>query len=277
MSLAIIGGSGIYDIEGIEQIEKVDVKTPFGSISAPIIKFKLGNVEFYFLTRHGQGHRLNPSEVNYRANIYALKKLGVKKIISVSAVGSLREEIRPGDIVLPDQFIDWTKGIRKRTFFENGVVGHVSVAEPVELILLNQIYEAASAKVKVHKGGNYICIEGPQFSTKAESHLYRKFGADIIGMTNVPEAYLAKEAAIAYATIALVTDYDCWSENTCSVEEIMSVLKENVKNAQAIVKNIITNLKDTKYVAQTANKHIVVTKDWTMNVKNEEAIKTILD
>ncbi len=211
--IGVIGGSGVYNMDAIKVIKEHIVETPFGDTTSKIIEAQIENTTFFFLARHGKGHYFNPSEVNYRANIFALKKMGVQYIISVSAVGSLKEEYAPGTFVLVDQFIDWTKGLRKRSFFEQGMAGHVSVANPIEKSLQQLIARVCEeTKVKFAVDGSYICIEGPQFSTKAESNIYRSFGASVIGMTNVPEAFLAKEAGIAYATIAMVTDYDCWKE-----------------------------------------------------------------
>ncbi|MEX1099851.1 MAG: MTAP family purine nucleoside phosphorylase, partial [Bacteriovoracaceae bacterium] len=197
-SFGFIGGSGLYHLEGVKVLDEIAVETPFGEPSDKILKLELDKTNFYFLPRHGKNHALSPSELNYRANIYALKKLVVNTFVSVSAVGSLKENLCPTHFVVPDQFIDWTKGQRKRTFFENGIVGHVSCAYPVNETLRKRIQEAiAETDIHYHGSGTYICIEGPQFSSRAESELYRSFGADVIGMTNVPEAYLAKEAGMA--------------------------------------------------------------------------------
>ena len=277
MALGVIGGSGIYNLDSIEKIESYNIETPFGKPSSDIEKARLNGVDFYFLSRHGDGHTLNPSEINYRANIFALKKLGVRNIISISAVGSLKEEIKPGDIVLPTQFIDWTKGIRKRTFFENGVVGHVSVSEPIEQELVQRIYGYKSEiDATFHFGGAYICIEGPQFSSKAESSLFRSFGASVIGMTNVPESYLAKEAGIAYSTIALVTDYDCWREQSCSVDEILKTLNENIGHAKKLLKLVIPDLCKRPIEFKRANENIVVTNESKISAEAKEKLKIIL-
>ncbi|HEY5512672.1 MAG TPA: S-methyl-5'-thioadenosine phosphorylase, partial [Geomonas sp.] len=216
--IGVIGGSGLYEMEGMTGIEQVTVDTPFGRPSDEYVTGMLDGVQMVFLPRHGKGHRFAPSEVNYRANIYGMKKLGVSRIISVSAVGSLREEIVPGHIVIPDQFIDRTRGTRKDTFFGNGVVGHVQFADPVCAELSAQLFAAAGeVGATVHRGGTYVCMEGPAFSTRAESHLYRSFGASIIGMTNLTEAKLAREAEICYGVIALSTDYDCWHDSHADV------------------------------------------------------------
>lgn len=241
--LGIIGGSGIYSLENIKIIGEHRVNTPFGEPSDAIIQAEVGGSECYFLPRHGRGHKVLPHEVNYRANIFALKKLGVEVIVSVSAVGSLKEECAPTNFVLPDQFIDWTKGKRERTFFGNGIVAHVSTAYAVEKSLQERIFKhCKELGITTHQNGSYICIEGPQFSSRAESEIYRSFGASVIGMTNVPEAYLAKEAGMAYATIAMVTDYDCWKEEHCAVDEIMRVMGENNKQVQKLIVQLIPDL-----------------------------------
>lgn len=234
--IAFIGGSGIYQLDEVENVKEHQIDTPFGQPSDSIIETEICDVSAYFLARHARGHKYLPHEVNYRANIYALKSLGIEHVISISAVGSLKEELPPGHFVLVDQFIDWTKGLRKRTFFGDGVVAHVSNADPIERKLQNLLYRSCkNAEVEVSLNGAYICIEGPQFSTRAESHLYKKFGASVIGMTNVPEAYLAKEAGLSYATMAMVTDFDGWKEEHCTVDEIMKVMKKNNKNAQKVL------------------------------------------
>lgn len=239
MIIGVIGGSGLYEIEGLTDIEEVRIETPFGEPSDAYITGTLDGVKMVFLPRHGRGHRLLPSEVNYRANIYGMKMLGVERIISVSAVGSMKEEIVPGHIVIPDQFFDRTKGIRNSTFFGEGVVGHVAFADPVCGDLAQLVYEAAGeAGATTHKGGTYICIEGPNFSTRAESNIYRSWGVDIIGMTNIPEARLAREAEICYATVALATDYDCWHEehDDVDIESILEIIHNNVSMARQIIK-----------------------------------------
>lgn len=242
-SLGFIGGSGIYNIEDAKILEEIEVDTPFGKPSSKVLHLQMGDNKIYFLPRHGGDHSILPSEINYRANIYSLKKLGVKNLVSVSAVGSLKEEYSPGSFVLPSQFIDWTKGKRERTFFGNGIVGHISCAEPVNLELRKIIYnECVDMKLRAFNGSSYLCIEGPQFSSKAESNIYRSFGADVIGMTNVPEAYLAKEANISYATIAMVTDYDCWKEEHCTVEEIMKVMMENTKSIKTLFSSLVNKI-----------------------------------
>jgi 5'-methylthioadenosine phosphorylase len=242
--VGIIGGSGLYRMEGMTEVEKVKVSTPFGEPSDAIILGNVKGVQVAFLPRHGEGHRINPSELPTKANIYALKSLGVERIISVSTVGSLKEEIEPLDIVVPDQLIDATKG-RASTFFTDGIVGHVSLAEPF-CPVLSQLSFDASTKVgaKVHKGGTYLVVEGPQFSTKAESKLYRSWGADVIGMTALPEAKLAREAEICYATLAIVTDYDCWhpSYESVTTEMILTNLKKGIDTVRRILKLLLSSI-----------------------------------
>ncbi len=236
-AIGVIGGSGLYEMEGLEEVASVSVDTPFGSPSDALITGTLEGVPMVFLPRHGRGHRIAPSHLNARANIFAMKKLGVSRIVSVSAVGSMREEIRPGDIVVVDQFFDRTKG-RPGSFFGDGIVAHVLFADPVCPVLSECLVEAGvEAGATIHKGGTYLVIEGPQFSTRAESRVYRQWGVDVIGMTNLPEARLAREAEICYATLALATDYDCWheTEEDVSVDAVLAVLRNNVATAQEIL------------------------------------------
>jgi 5'-methylthioadenosine phosphorylase len=243
--LAIIGGSGLYNMAGLNDAQEVIIDTPFGNPSAPIIVGTLENQAVSFLARHGIGHTISPSEINFRANIYALKSLGVEQIVSVSAVGSLREDYAPGDLVIPDGLFDHTKD-RARTFFEGGLVAHVGVADPFCPTLSQQLYEAVkSAGATVHKGGSFITIEGPRFSTKTESNIYRGWGLSIIGMTTSPEAFLAREAEMCYAVMAHVTDYDVWhiSEEPVTVEMVIAVLNKNTAIAQEAIHNIVKGLK----------------------------------
>ncbi len=236
--IGVIGGSGLYEIEGLTDVREVKLETPFGDPSDTYVTGFLGGAKMVFLPRHGRGHRLLPSEVNYRANIYGMKTFGVEYIISVSAVGSMKEEIVPGHIVIPDQFFDRTQGKRASTFFGEGVVGHVQFADPV-CPELSPLLAAAARDVgaTVHQGGTYICIEGPNFSTRAESNIYRSWGVDIIGMTNIPEARLAREAEICYGTVALATDYDCWYEDhdDVSVDAVIAIIQQNVATARNII------------------------------------------
>lgn len=211
--IGIIGGSGLYEMEGFEGRREVSLETPFGTPSDAFVTGTLEGKDVVFLSRHGRGHRVSPSEINYRANLWGMKKLGVDFLVSVSACGSLKEEIRPGDFVIIDQHIDRTKG-RSATFFEDGIVAHVMFADPVTPELARLVAAAAEKSgATVHRGGTYVCMEGPAFSTRAESRLYRSWGADVIGMTNLTEAKLAREAEIAFATLALATDYDCWHDD----------------------------------------------------------------
>jgi 5'-methylthioadenosine phosphorylase len=233
----VIGGSGLYDLEGLKDVREIRVRTPFGAPSDALILGTLEGTHLAFLSRHGRGHRLSPSEINYRANIYALKSLGVSRVISVSAVGSMKEAIRPGEMVFPDQFIDLTKR-RASSFFEGGMVAHVAFGQPVCPSLAETLATAGlQVGAPFHRGGTYLCMEGPQFSTKAESRLYRQWGVEVIGMTNMPEAKLAREAELCYATIALVTDYDCWheTEEAVTVEGILTTLHHNVAMAKRIL------------------------------------------
>jgi len=242
--IGIIGGSGLYDMADVSDREEVKVTTPFGEPSAAYLLGTLRGKRVAFLARHGGGHRVSPSELNFRANIFGMKVLGVEYILSASAVGSLKEEYRPADIVIPDQFFDRTKG-RPSSFFGRGLVGHVGFAHPFCKILSGIAYDSGKrAGATVHKGGTYVCMEGPQFSTLAESKLYRSWGMDIIGMTNLQEAKLAREAEICYTTIALVTDYDCWhpDHDSVTVEMVMSTLAKNAATAQQIIAGAVERL-----------------------------------
>lgn len=242
--IGIIGGSGLYGMEGLQNQREVRIETPFGDPSDAFLLGNLNGVSVAFLARHGRGHRILPSELNFRANIWAMKKIGVERIISVSAVGSLKLEHKPLDIVMPDQFFDRTRG-RISTFFGNGLVAHISFAEPVCSDMTDTIATAAQGVgILVKKGGTYLCMEGPAFSTKAESHVYRSWGMDVIGMTNLQEAKLAREAEICYATMAMVTDYDCWhaEEEPVTVEMLIGNLQKNARNAQILIKAAVEKL-----------------------------------
>lgn len=239
--LGVIGGSGLYEMPGLQDSREYSLETPYGAPSAPIIVGILEGEPVAFLARHGIGHHISPSEVNYRANIYALKNLGVERIVSISACGSLREDFAPGHIVIPDQIFDFTRG-RKRSFFEDGLVAHVSVADPFCQDLSDSLYTATQAAgATLHRGGSLITIEGPRFSTKAESNVYRSWGLSIIGMTTSPEAFLAREAEICYAVMAHVTDYDVWhtSEEPVTVEKVIEILNRNTEIAQQAVRNLV--------------------------------------
>ncbi len=244
--LAIIGGSGLYDVEEFKDRELLEVNTPWGDPSDQILKTKYNSKEVYFLPRHGKGHFISPSNINFRANIDALKQLGVTDIVSVSAVGSLKEDLPPGKFVLVDQFIDRTFA-RKKTFFDEDIVAHVSMAHPTSKALMNACEESIKKeKIPYQRGGTYVVMEGPQFSTLAESNLYRSWKADVIGMTNMPEAKLAREAEIRYASVSMVTDYDCWhpDHENVDVQKVIKVLLDNAAKAKNMIKNLIDNFEN---------------------------------
>lgn len=265
--IGIIGGSGLYKMEGLKDIKEVAVDTPFGEPSDKFVIGKLEGKEVVFLPRHGIGHRISPSGINYRANIYAMKKLEVGRIISVTACGSLKEDLRPLDFVVIDQLVDRTNYAREMTFFDKDIVAHIAFAHPIckELsdLLFDSGYEAGKGlKVKMHKGGTYINMEGPAFSTLAESNLYRSWGMDVIGMTNMAEAKLAREAEICYATLAAVTDYDCWHPQyeTITIDMVIKNLQKNIENAKTILAAVIKNLPDERTCAcKDALKYAIVT------------------
>ena len=244
--LAIIGGSGLYDVEEFKDRELLDITTPWGSPSDQILKTKYNNKEVYFLPRHGRGHYISPSNINFRANIDALKQQGVTDIVSVSAVGSLKEDLPPGKFVLVDQFIDRTFA-RNKTFFDEDIVAHVSMAHPTSKALMNACEESVKKEnIPYQRGGTYVVMEGPQFSTLAESKLYRSWKADVIGMTNMPEAKLAREAEIRYASVSMVTDYDCWhpDHENVDVQKVIKVLLDNAAKAKNMIKNLIDNFEN---------------------------------
>ncbi|MBM3251401.1 MAG: S-methyl-5'-thioadenosine phosphorylase [Candidatus Omnitrophica bacterium] len=261
--IGIIGGSGLYQIEGLKNAKEVEIKTPFGEPSDKYVIGSLENTEIAFLPRHGKGHRISPSELNFRANIFGMKKLGVERIISVTACGSLKQEFKPLDFVIPDQFVDRTHKARPDTFFEKGIVAHVVFADPVCSDLSKTLYNCAKELgITVHYGGTYLNMEGPAFSTRAESELYRKWGMDIIGMTNLQEAKLAREAEICYATLAAVTDFDCWhqTEEEVSIDMIIQNLQKNIENAKKILKSAIKRLgKDRTCDCKDALKYAIIT------------------
>ncbi|MBB5055898.1 5'-methylthioadenosine phosphorylase [Granulicella aggregans] len=260
--IGIIGGSGLYAMPGLTNVREESFETPFGAPSDAFILGDLGGRSVAFLARHGRGHRILPSELNFRANIYAMKMLGVERILSVSAVGSLKEEHKPTDFVIPDQFIDRTFA-RIGTFFGDGIVGHVAFGDPV-CSTVRSVFENACAEVGVvgKNGGTYVCMEGPQFSTRAESNLYRSWGADVIGMTNLQEAKLAREAEICYATLAMVTDYDCWREghDDVTVDQVVAVLHQNADNGTKVVKAAIAAMPtERKCACADALKYAILT------------------
>jgi 5'-methylthioadenosine phosphorylase len=277
--IGVIGGSGLYRMEGLEGIREVEVKTPFGKPSDRLVRGRLAGVELVFLPRHGHGHRWLPTEVNFRANTFAMKKIGVERIISVSAVGSLREEIAPGHVVIPDQFIDRTTQ-RPSTFFGRGLVAHVSLADPFCKDLSGILTAAANSEgAKVHAGGTYLCMEGPQFSTRAESHLYRSWGAHVIGMTNLQEAKLAREAEICFATLALATDYDCWNESAGDVEidHVLAVLKQNVDLAQRTIRRAAPQLLSARSCAcASALKDAIITERARISKKLRAELRPLI-
>ncbi|HMJ51014.1 MAG TPA: S-methyl-5'-thioadenosine phosphorylase [Polyangiaceae bacterium] len=244
-TLAVIGGSGLYALSGLAGADEIAVETPYGPPSDRVMRGMLGSTTMLFLPRHGRGHRIAPGDINYRANICALKKLGATHVVSVSAVGSMKESILPGQLVIVDQFIDLTKR-RASTFFDEGIAAHVSMADPVCPLLAAATASAAErAGAVVHRGGTYVCIEGPQFSTRAESHVYRSWGVSVIGMTNMPEAKLAREAELPYATIAIATDYDCWHESEdVRVDAILAVLQRSLDSTKRLLVELAPALPD---------------------------------
>jgi len=280
--IGIIGGSGFYQIDGIKDVKELRVKTPFGDPSSEFVTGVLEGREVVFLARHDKGHRILPSEINYRANIYGMKKLGVERIISVSACGSLKEELKPLDIVVPLQFVDRTNYGRRMTFFGNGIVAHIPFAEPVCPDLSKVLYDAGlKIGVPMHLGGTYLNMEGPQFSTKAESYLYRSWGMDIIGMTNLAEAKLAREAEICYATLGCITDYDCWhldqAVESVTIEMIIQNLCKNVDTSKKIVKAVLSKLgEERKCVCASALKDSIVTRPEVIPAKVKKDLGLII-
>lgn len=265
--IGIIGGSGLYKMDALKQVEEIHLDTPFGSPSDALILGKLDGITVAFLARHGRNHHLLPSEIPFRANIHAMKQLGVEYIISASAVGSLKEEVKPLDLVVPDQFIDRTKN-RAATFFGAGIVAHIAFGDPVcpqlAKILADAVASLALPDISLHRGGTYVCMEGPAFSTQAESYLYRSWGAAVIGMTNLTEAKLAREAEIAYATLALVTDYDCWhpDHDSVTVEMIIDNLRRNAINAQKVIREVVQRVgaNPPESIAHSALKYAILTR-----------------
>jgi 5'-methylthioadenosine phosphorylase len=283
--IGVIGGSGIYDLEGLTDVREVEVETPFGAPSDKYVTGKLGDCKMVFLSRHGRGHRILPHEINYRANLFGMKKLGVEWLISLSAVGSMKEEIRPGDIVIVDQFIDRTTG-RHTTFFGEGIAGHVGMGDPISPVLSGILYDCAVSEVseagggeRVHRGGTYVVINGPQFSTRAESNVYRQWGVSVIGMTNMPEAKLAREAEISFATIALATDYDCWheGEDDVTVEAVIAIVRKNAALARRILTRAIGQIPEKhECVAANALQDAIMTDPAAIPKERAEALSPIL-
>ena len=275
--LAIIGGSGLYDVEEFENRELLDVTTPWGKPSDKILKTRYKNKEIYFLPRHGKGHFISPSKINFRANIDALKQLGVTDIVSISAVGSLKKELQPGKFVIVDQFIDRTFA-RNKTFFDDEIVAHVSMAHPTSNGLMNACEEAIKKeKIEYQRNGTYVVMEGPQFSTLSESNLYRSWKADVIGMTNMPEAKLAREAEIRYCTVAMVTDYDCWhpEHEEVDVAMVIKTLQKNASNAQNMVKEVIKTFKNFSAEKDPANNCLDTAIITDPKLRTEKTIKKL--
>jgi 5'-methylthioadenosine phosphorylase len=279
--IGIIGGSGLYQMEGLSDVQEVVVETPFGRPSDSLLVGTLEDVRVAFLARHGRGHRLMPTELPYRANIYAMKLLGVERIISASAVGSLQEQYAPTDIVIPDQFFDRTRG-RQSTFFGEGIVAHITFSHPVCGHLSETIGAAGEAlgMIKIHRGGTYLCMEGPAFSTLSESRTYRSWGMDVIGMTNLQEAKLAREAEICYATMALVTDYDCWhpDHDAVTVEMVIEYLNKNAANAQQIIRTTVRQLSAAPRTCKcgAALKHAILTHPEAISSAAKERLAAII-
>jgi 5'-methylthioadenosine phosphorylase len=277
--IGVIGGSGLYEMEGLTRIKTVKLTTPFGKPSDEYLIGTLHGKRVAFLPRHGRGHRIMPTDINYRANIYGMKKLGVERIISVSAVGSMKEEIKPGDIVIPDQFYDHTRH-RRSTFFGNGVVAHVGMADPVCAQLGKTLITAgATVGATVHRGGTYLCMEGPQFSTRAESLIYRTWNVDVIGMTNATEAKLAREAELCYSTIALATDYDCWhhSEEAVTVEAVLAVMKHNIETSKAMISEAVRLLPGSRTCAcGEALRNTIMTPEKLIPAKTKKDLAPII-
>jgi 5'-methylthioadenosine phosphorylase len=276
--LGVIGGSGLYHMPGLEQAESIDVDTPFGKPSAPVVVGVLGGKRVAFLARHGIGHHIMPSEVNYRANIYALKKLGVRKVVSVSACGSLREDYAPGHIVIPDQVFDFTHK-RPRTFFGEGLVVHVGVADPVCADFSAQVFKAVQdAGGIVHQGGSLLTIEGPRFSTKAESNIYRQWGLSLVGMTASPEVFLAREAELCYAIMAHVTDYDVWhvSAEPVTVEMVIGTLLNNTQVAQQAIAGLVDGLEPTDCACQHALENAILTQPGSLPAETRQKLDLLI-
>ena len=283
VKIGVIGGSGLYQMDALADVEEIQVETPFGSPSDALIVGKLEGVPVAFLARHGRSHALTPSELPFRANIYAMKALGVEYLISASAVGSLKAEAKPVDMVVPDQFIDRTKN-RASTFFGEGIVGHISFGDPVcgnlAQVLADSVASQQFEEVTLHRGGTYVCMEGPAFSTKAESQLYRSWDATVIGMTNLPEAKLAREAEIAYATLAMVTDYDCWhpDHDSVTVEMVIGNLQKNAANAQKVIIEVVRRLNQHPPIseAHSALKFAIITPLDKAPKKTKEKLDLLL-
>jgi len=277
--IGVIGGTGLYDIEGLTDIKEVEIDTPFGKPSDSIITGRLGGVGLAFLPRHGRGHRISPTEVPSRANIYALKSLGVERIIAINSCGSFKEAIKPGHLLIPDQIIDRTRN-RTSTFFSGDIVAHIEFADPFCPVLSQIVYQSAlEAGATVHQGGTFVAMEGPAFSTRAESRLYRSWGADIIGMTVLPEARLAREAEICYASIACVTDYDSWHETNepVSVGAILTTMRQNIENARKIIKLAVSQIPEARQCGcASALKMAIVTAPQVIPAEQRERLDLLI-
>lgn len=277
--VGVIGGSGLYEMEGLEEVQTISLTTPFGDPSDSFVVGRLEGTKIAFLPRHGKGHRISPSSLNFRANIYAMKVLGVQWIIGVSAVGSMKEYLHPGDMVIPNQYIDRTIH-RQNTFFSDGIVCHIGFADPVCPVLSQILFQAGKeVGATVQKNGTYLCIEGPQFSTRAESKLYRTWGVDVIGMTNLPEAKLAREAEICYAAIAFVTDYDCWHEEKedVSVGDILRILAQSTKVAKSTIRHAVKHLPEMREcICATALKYALITGKKYIPEKTKKDLEPII-
>jgi 5'-methylthioadenosine phosphorylase len=279
-TLGVIGGSGLYELEQLTDVQELETTTAFGTPSDAIIAGTLGSTRLLFLPRHGRGHRIPPHRINYRANILALKMAGAEQILSVSAVGSMKEDIHPGDMIIVDQFIDRTRH-RLDTFFDDdGVVAHVEFAEPVDSLLASSLAGAANrVGATVHEGGTYVCIEGPQFSTRAESELYRSWGVSVIGMTNMPEARLAREAELPYATLAMATDYDCWHEghDAVTVSAVIAVMQSNVAKAKEIIVELAETVPDPAGCpASSALAGAIITHDNSISAAARDKLRPLI-
>ncbi len=280
LTIGVFGGSGLYQMDGFEDLERVELSTPFGAPSDAFVVGRLGGVRTVFLPRHGVGHRLLPTEINYRANVWGMKQLGVSRVVSVSAVGSMREDIVPGHFVLVDQFLDRTRH-RPDTFFGGGVVAHVLFADPVCAEVRSALRDAArGVDVEVHEGGTYLCMEGPQFSTRAESRTYRSWGVDVIGMTNLQEARLCREAELCYATVAMATDYDCWheAEEDVTVDAILEIMHRNVGHARELVCAVVPALAAGRGCAcQEALRNAILTDPRAIPAETRDRLGLLLD
>jgi len=273
--LGIIGGTGLYKIDGIEKMTSKQIETPFGAPSAEIILGEISGNQVAFLPRHGASHQILPSEINFRANIWALKAVGVRRVISVSAVGSLKEEIHPGELVLPSQYLDWTKGKRAGTFFGDGVVAHVSTAHPTCPALTQRIKHSAEVSgVSIHSGKTYACVEGPRLGTRVERLFLKQIGCDVVGMTNVPEVFLAREAQLCYCTIAVATDYDCWLDDPSqhvTVDKVIELYRKNIDRVQGLIKQVI-NGEDTHATCDchSSLKYAVLTDESSLTIEQKQ-------